>query len=322
MAYQVCPEYAGNITQVHFAERRILGDWLISKMPFLEKVLWNPNGVTHGMAAYFSSAETHRFPVSTNNVYLCDYGIFVGYIDGRPLVFLTDDTLLPINHPEIEVLNSFESHLRSCGVEVDRVPFWTIGGDALITERHAFIGTDIMQSTAALYGDYADARFGIARPFSPLGLETVILDPAGELQPSDPLHYANRGFYHLDTALGFIQGLDDRPVALLAQLNGDPNGYHSYLDHVESSLSGRGYGIERVPAIITDNSYWTGTNLRVNGHTRTAYAFSSGNEDVDNSLRDTMFDYYYRVIFHKPFQAARETRAGFRCFSFTIRSLA
>ncbi len=316
MSYRIVPEYRGEIGTAFLP---IAGNALTDEVI----------GSIGSALSKNSGADIHKIGLSSvggqKSLWIRDPATFTGYENDKPHFLMSRDSVLygvgsPKDFFDKEILKEY---MESRGVSIEEAPFLVIGGDCLITDRHAIVGWATSQVSGHAYKNLPSAKKAIKEVFGKLELDTIILDDISGLCEEKYHERRNAGFFHLDTVLGFVydkgnvRGIVSEPVDVSPNDHGDSRRYTEY---VCETLSKNGYDIERLPAIVSDEKLWSPVNILSSEKSRIVLLADSYDDYMNKSAADMYSEMGYRVETIGDETILSANKAGVRCACLAIKS--
>jgi hypothetical protein len=195
-----------------------------------------------------------------------------------------------------------------------------IGGDTIITKRHAIFGWMTAQVNVSHYGSMEKVQDIMKKSLERYGLEPLMLD---DIRKFDEVRYHYRrtsGFYHLDMMANIHTDSRGDEVALVAypvidDVLRENTGYSTFVAHM---LANNGYKISWAPAMIAPQHMWSPTNIIVDGEKRIVYG-SSPTTNLVNPSREYFASIGYRQILLDIDSSFEENFGGLHCASIIIK---
>lgn len=238
---------------------------------------------------------------------------------------MTDKYILHLAGSDKDINDNslLRKYFESKSIEARTVPFFVIGGDCVITEKHAILGWAIPQVTGWAYRNYEKGIIAIKKGLERFELEPLLID---DIQNLDENMYHKRrlnGFFHLDMLTSFIENKDGGISAVVSQ---PPQTYKQklqdsikYAEYASELLDKNGYPVNRAPAILSDNSLWSPTNILIDEERRKIFLSDSFDEDINKTAEEIYKNNGYATIKISIDKTIQEAKAGVRCMSFLIK---
>ncbi len=316
MPFKTCPDYRENIAKAFLprtGEMHI--DYSINE---LRKSLQEN-----------TEAEIYDVGLSRiGNVYslwVRDPAVFIGYDEDKPSVLMTDDITLYSAGSAKDVGDraALKEQLEYRNIEVNEVPFFVIGGDCLITDRHAVLGWLTPQANGRADGDYQRGIDAIKRTFERYELECLILDDVGKLDENKYHERQNNGFFHIDTAAGFLENQKGAVNAIVSKPHDMQAVYQDdsirYSDYVSETLDKYGYPVHMATAIVSPDSLWSPTNILVDGDKRIVFLSDSFDGYINREAEGLYSTLDHKTVIVEMDRALHAAKGGARCTGFLIK---
>lgn len=312
MAYRIYPEYKGRIKHVFLPDIR--EDVIAPSVDELAAALTDR-----------SKPEITYVPLSkignSYSFWIRDPAIFLGYSEDKPVALMTEDRVLHSvgSQKDVEDSKALRKYLEAEGVRVEDVPFFVIGGDCLLTERHAVFGWVTPQVNGWAYGSYTQGISAIKKGLERFDVEPLFVDDVRAL--NEVVYHDRRlnGFFHLDTAVSFVEGRAGITAVVSYPLPPHANSDSAnYAEHACEFLA-RSYSVARAPAIVSGDCLWSPTNAAIDEE-KTIFVSDSFDTAINHAAEDAYGSEGYNVLTVDMERAVQEARGGVRCMSFLVRA--
>lgn len=316
MSLTVIPEYKGGLRKVLFPKH---------EQEAVESVLAEFRQDLSCSGAELIDVEVHGFgDQGQTSLFLRDPAIFIGTLDERPVVLMSNGSIMHAVGNEKDKLDDMllRSYLGKQDAEIINVPFFVIGGDCIITDRHAVVGWMTPQVTGWAYHDYRKGMDAVKQSFGNLGIDVLFLDDIGELTETKYHRRRFHGFYHVDTAVMFGESAG-KVCAVVALPAGASRLLRDNLDYttfVTAELDMAGYPVHRASAYSDGDTLWSPTNAIIDGNNRRAFLIGSSDRSLTEEARQLYQSLGYDARITNPVESYLETaKAGARCITFAIK---
>ncbi len=225
--------------------------------------------------------EVHKYN-TTKSLWLRDIGLCLNYKGSKPKLLIPDESVKNwfFNKNDIKYLNFIWSYFKKRGFDLVELPVLIEGGDCIITKDYAIFGFSTLKLNQKNKNSKEKVTDTISRFFNKENLDCIFLDDYEDEYYSSSLISKSinesialrldSGFYHLDTISSVVQNLLGEEVAIVAETDSDMidsfgadkelyNDCVKYSNFVKTSLSRKGFEINRQPAICSENFFWSST---------------------------------------------------------------